>query len=155
MQLQDTTLAGNIQVRPGERGVEFHSWNHQRERMLHVGTLSGVTYEKQAQILQRPEPSFALCESELHAIEENRGEFIRIVSGGSTYSISLEDFKRYAVPYFNPSYGPQLRASLRYWVYVAKKAKRNARRDNPVIQTSEPFTQRPQSSWRNLDLFSR
>lgn len=136
--MEDTTKAGNIEVRQGKRGIEFHTFNHERGGVRHIGTLAGVTYEKQAQILQKPERSFALTDSELKAVEENGGEFIRIVCQGATYSISLEDFKNHGEKFFNPSYGQQTRTALRWWVSVVKVSKRNKRTDNPVIATSQP-----------------
>lgn len=132
---------GEIVTKSTKRGIELHAYNWQRQRMLHIGTLRGVVYEKQAQILQRPEPSFAVTQTELGAILETGAEFIRVVlpSKSVTYSISVQDFQDHKQAYHNPGYGPQWRCSLKYFVHVMKIAKRNSVIDNPVIAQPRPI----------------
>jgi hypothetical protein len=135
--MKDTTFlkAGQIQVREGKRGLEFFAFNHQHKKPLCIGTLSGLTYEKTAPMLHKPEPSFCLPTSELAAIEQAGGQFIRFIARGSvgTYAISLEDFKRHAEKYFNASYGYQLRVPVVKFSYSPKVAKRNPIVDNPPV----------------------
>jgi hypothetical protein len=139
-QLQDTLKAGSIQVQEGKKGLEFFAFNHERGKPLHVGTLSGLTYEKTAPLLRKPEPSFCLPTSELAAIEHYGGQFIRFVARGSigTYAISLEDYKRHAEKYYNAAYGYQMRCSLKWLSYSPKVSKRNPIVDNPPVATSQP-----------------
>jgi hypothetical protein len=129
--------AGEIQVKETKRGVEFHAFNWQRQRMLHIGTLKGSVYEKQAQILRQPEPSFAVTQTELGAILETGAEFIRIVPGdkSATYSISVRDFDRCKEPYYNAGYGGQWRVPLIRFSRTSKVSRRNPITDNPVIET--------------------
>jgi len=140
---QDTTFlrAGKIQIREGKKGREFFAFNHEHKKSLHIGTLSGATYEKTAPILNKPEPSFCLPQSELTAIEQAGGQFIRFIARGSvgTYAISLDDFKRHGEKYFNAGYGYQIRVPLTKFAYSPRVTKRNAMLDNPVIATTEPI----------------
>lgn len=133
--------AGEIHVKETKRGIEYHAFNWSRQRMLHIGTLRGQVYEKQAQILRQPEPSFAVTQTELGALIETGAEFIRVVLPGkaATYSISLEDFNRHKEAYYNPGYGPQWRTALKYFQHVTKIAKRNAAIDNPVREQPQPL----------------
>ena len=133
--------AGEIQVKDSKRGLEFHAFNWQRQRMLHIGTLKGQTYEKVAVILRQPEPSFALTQSEYGALVDQGAGFIRIVTPDKdrTYSISVQDFKRHAEAYYNAAYGGQWRCSLNHFASIAKVGRRNAHTDNPVIATAEPI----------------
>src|SRR5215217_8873732 len=112
--------AGKIQVKEGKKGIEIYAYNHEHGRPLHVGTLIGRTYEKTAPILQKPEPSFCLPQSELGAVIEQGGEFIRFIGRGrpGTYAISVTDFQRHGEPYFNQSYGPQIRVALTQFSYT-------------------------------------
>lgn len=129
------TKAGEIQVKETKRGVEFHAFNWQRQRMLHIGTLKGATYEKVAVILRQPEPSFALTQSEFGAVQDCGAGFIRIVppDKSGTYSISVQDFNRCKEAYYNAAYGGQWRVPLGKFASIAKVGKRNASADNPVI----------------------
>jgi hypothetical protein len=140
---QDTTFlrAGEIQIREGKKGKEFFAFNHEHKKPLHIGTLSGATYEKTAPMLRKPEPSFCLPSSELSAVERAGGLFIRFIARGSvgTYATSLEDFKRHGEKYFNASYGSQVRLALKFFQYSPKVAKRNPIVDNPVIAINEPI----------------
>ncbi len=132
--------AGEIQLKETRRGIEFHAFNFQRQRMLHIGTIKGQTYEKQAPILRRPEPSFSLPQSELGKVQECGAGFIRIITPDKwTYSISVQDFDRWKEPYYNASYGPQWRVPLGKFEHVAVATKRNAKLDNPVKQIVNPF----------------
>jgi len=131
------TQAGKITVREGKKGIEFYAFNHQRRKQLHIGTLAGSVYEKTAPILEKPERSFCLPQSELAAIEREGGQFIRFIARGAvgTYAISLEDFKLYGERYFNPGYGPQIRVPLtRFPSHTPKVQKRNSITDNPPLE---------------------
>jgi hypothetical protein len=146
--MQDNTVSqfvkgGEIVTKETRRGIEFHAFNWQRQRMLHIGTLRGQVYEKQAQILQKPEPSFAVTQTELGAILETGAEFIRVVLPGksATYSISVQDFQKHKEAYHNPGYGPQWRVGLKHWAHVTKIGKRNAAIDNPVREQVRPIIQ--------------
>ena len=132
------TTKGQISVKPNKRGIEFHTFNHERRRMLHIGTLRGSVYEKVAAILYKPEPSFALTLCEYNAAVENGAEFIRIIpqDHAATYSISIEDFKQLATPYSNPFYGDQSRVALRHFQRVSTTAPRTHRADNPIIPSN-------------------
>jgi hypothetical protein len=148
--MEDTTFykTGTIQTRQGRKGVEFWAYNHQHEKPLHVGTLSGAVYEKTAPILHKPEPSFCLPLSELAAVEEAAGRFIRFIGRGrpGTFSISVEDFKLHGEKYFNASYGYQIRVALKWFAYTSKVGKRNPIIDNPVIEQSRPILRDRQPS---------
>ena len=140
--------AGEIQIKETKRGIEFHAFNFQRQRMIHIGTLSGQIYEKVAPILRQPEPSFSLPQSEFGEVVEMGAGFIRIVTPdkSGTYAISVPDFKLHAEAYYNASYGPQWRVPLGKFSHVAKVAKRNARTDNPVIEQVRDIIQSKQLS---------
>lgn len=150
-QWNDNTKAGEITTREGKRGIEFLAFNHEHKKLLCIGTLSGMTYEKTAPILQKPEPSFCLPTSELAAIEREGGQFIRFIGRGrpGTFSISLEDFKLHGEKYFNASYGYQVRVPLSKFAYSAKVAKRNAVTDNPALPVVAPLIKRE----RQMSLF--
>lgn len=128
--------AGQISVQEGKKGLEFFAFNHQHGEPLHIGTLSGSTYEKTAPILNKPEPSFCLPHSELAAVEQAGGRFIRFIGRGrpGTFAISLADFRRLAVPYHNPAYGEQWRVPLGMFQRTDKVSKRNAMVDSPPIE---------------------
>ena len=140
--------AGEIIVKETKRGIEFHAFNWQRQRTLHIGTLKGQTYEKQAVILRQPEPSFALTQSEFGAVMDCGAGFIRIIpqDKSGTYSISVQDFKRYAEAYYNAGYGGQWRVPLGKFSSTPKVAKRNAHTDNPVIEVAAPLLRDRQMS---------
>jgi hypothetical protein len=142
------TKGGETQIRETRRGVELHAFNFQRQPMLHIGTLKGQTYEKQAEILRQPEPSFCLTQSEYGALVDMGAGFIRIIPGDKsrTYSISVQDFKRHAEAYFNGAYGPQWRVPLGKFASIAKVGKRNAAIDNPVVETVRDIVQDRQIS---------
>jgi hypothetical protein len=137
--------AGEIQVRETRRGIEFHAWNHERQRLIHVGTLLGQVYEKgNCTILRQPEPSICLPQSEYGAAVEVGAVYLRCIPPDKSgmYAISLEDFKQHAEPYHNISYGPQWRGSLRFFQFSSKVGKRNPIIDNPVIPINEPLLAR-------------
>jgi len=135
-QSYDSTIfkAGEIKVRETKRGLEFHSFNWQRQRVVHIGTIKGQTYEKQAEILRQPEPSFCLTQSEFGALVDCGAGFIRIIPGDKsrTYSISVQDFKRYATDFHNSGYGPQWRVKLERFSSSSRVAPRNPIVDSPV-----------------------
>lgn len=145
--IKDNTLnGGKIQTRQTERGIELHSFNFERQRVLHIGTISGAVYEKgNAAILRNPEPSFNLTQSEYGAAVENGAEFLRVIPAdkSATYSISLENFKRFAEPYFNSTYGPQWRCPLSKFSATNRTGKRNPITDNPRTGTPTPHYERP------------
>jgi hypothetical protein len=134
--------AGEIQVRETKRGIEFHAWNHERQRMIHIGTLLGQVYEKgNCTILRQPEPSICLPQSEYGAVMETGAVYLRCIppDKSGTFSISLQDFKRHAEAYYNAGYGPQWRCALQYFQSIAKTGRRNPIIDNPVkIKQAEP-----------------
>lgn len=149
--LDDTTTftkTGEIRLEESKGKVKFFAFNHEHKKSLHVGSLIGVTYEKTAPMLRKPEPSFCLPSSELAAIEQAGGQFIRFIARGSvgTYAISLEDFKRHGERYFNAGYGYQVRVPVVKFAYSAKVAKRNPIVDNPVIETVRDIVQDRQMS---------
>jgi hypothetical protein len=133
------TQAGKITVIEGKKGIEFYAFNHEHQKRLHVGTLSGAVYEKTAPILRQPEPSFCLPGSELAAIEEAGGRFIRFIARGTvgTYAISLADFKLHGERYFARGYGYQTRVPLTRFEYSPRVVKRN-----PVLETTAPLIRR-------------
>lgn len=131
-QHNNITLAGRIEVKRTKKGVRFYAFNHTRGRRLHIGTLKGATYEKVSVILRQPEPSLALSQTELKAVQEESGKFIRFIVDGKTYAISTADFARHAERYYNPGYGPQWRVGLRHFDFSNTTAKRNSITDNPV-----------------------
>ncbi len=138
-----TMHAGEIQTRQTSRGIEFHAFNHQRGKALHIGTVIGQTYEKVARILQLPAAGFALTQAEYAAVLEAGAQFIRILPpGGGTYGISVEDFGRYAKLYHNGYYGSQLRVDLDRFQFTSKTARRNARTDNPATAQPGPIAPR-------------
>jgi hypothetical protein len=114
LQSYDNTKAGEIQIRETKRGIELHAWNCERQRLLHIGTLVGVVCEKQVTILRLPEPSINLTQSELGALESLGAVYLRCIPAdkSATYSISVENFRKFGQPYFNPQYGPQWREPL-------------------------------------------
>jgi hypothetical protein len=120
--------------------------------MLHIGTLKGQTYEKQAEILRQPEPSFCLTQSEFGAVVDCGAGFIRIIpqDKSGTYSISVQDFKRYAEPYYNAGYGPQLRCVLPRFFHTSKVGKRNARTDNPPVPVARDVIAERREAQMNL-----
>jgi hypothetical protein len=130
--------AGEIEVREGKKGIEFYAFNFQHGKPLHIGTLIGRTYEKTAPVLQKPEPSFSLPQSELGAAIEQGAEFIRFIGRGrpGTFSISVTDFQSHGEPYFNQAYGPQVRVSLTRFSYTPKVQKRNSITDNPPLEVA-------------------
>ncbi|GEM_PF-5202165 len=133
----DSTIAGKIQLEEGRGGkLKFYAFNHNKRRRVHIGTLIGGTYEKVASILRQPEPSLCVTTSEFGALVDAGAQFIRIIAEGATYSISVPDFKRQAVEFYLPAYGPQLRVPLRAWQYSSAVTKRNSRTDAPALVRS-------------------
>jgi hypothetical protein len=141
--MKDNTFskAGKIEIREGKKGLEFYAFNHEHKKPLHIGTLSGIVYEKTVPILQKPEPSFCLPTSELAAVEQAGGQFIRFIGRGrpGTFSISLEDFKSHGQSYFNAGYGKQVRVALTKFAYSSKVGKRNLIIDCPPVSRNDPF----------------
>jgi hypothetical protein len=144
--------AGEIQIKQSKRGIEFHAWNHERQRKIHIGTLIGVVFEKgNVAILRKPEPSIALSQAEYGVAVDHGVQFLRCVTPEkATYSISLENFKKHAESYYNPAYGPQWRCSLSFFSRTNKAEKRNAILDNPPLPQGEGY-ERPQPA--QLPLF--
>src|SRR5688572_589413 len=97
-QLNNTiiTKAGETIVKETKRGIEFHAFNWQRQRVVHVGTKKGVTYEKVAVVFRKLQ-TFNLTQSEFGKIQELDTGFIRIIppDKSGTYSIRVSDFDRY------------------------------------------------------------
>jgi hypothetical protein len=123
-----------IQVRQTAKGTEIHSFNYQKNKRLHIGTISGQVFEKgNISILQKPEPSICLMVAELQEAENAGALFLRCISADkkSTYSISLGDFRANAEPYDNGYYGRQLRCKLTKFQYIGAVVQRNAILDNP------------------------
>jgi hypothetical protein len=131
--------AGKIILKQGKKGIEFWAFNHERKKDLCIGTLSGQVYEKTVPILRQPEPSFCLPLSELAAIEQEGGQFLRFIARGEvsgTYVISLDDFKLHGERYFARGYGYQTRVPLTKFQHSLRVSKRNPIIDNPVISAS-------------------
>jgi hypothetical protein len=128
---------GEIEVRESRRGIELRCFNFERQRVVHIGTVAGATYEKVAVILRQPELSFALTQSEFAAVLETGAQFIRIVppDKSATYAISVSDFQKHAEPHYHHRYGPQLRCALIHFSRTSKVAPRNSVTDNPAIET--------------------
>jgi hypothetical protein len=142
-QLQDTTIhkAGEIEVRQTRKGYGFYAFNHTHKKILCIGTIAGATYEKEAQVLQKPELSFCLPVAELNAVKAYDAQYIRIIPSNksATYAISVTDFERFGEPFYNAFYGKQIRCALRYFQRSAKVVKRNPIIDNPPIETHDPL----------------
>lgn len=147
--MQDTTIT----TTRSRRGIHLHAFNHEHNQTRCIGTVAGAVYEKAAQILRQPEPSFCLPVFELRAARDAGATSLRIPGPGGTYAIDLDRFERYGVDYFHPSYGRQLRCAIAHFQYISKKAKRTAIMDNPPIPQDREIL--PKKGWRNLDLFSR
>ena len=127
------TKGGEIQIKETKRGLEFHSFNFQRQRLIHIGTIIGQVYEKQANVLRNPEPSFTLSRSEFVAAVEHGAVYLRVLPpGGGTYSISLVDFNAKHESYYNAFYGPQMRCPLAEFQSINAVAIRNVMTDNPT-----------------------
>jgi hypothetical protein len=144
------TLAGNISTEATKRGLKFFSFNHERRKYLHIGTLIGATYEKSSAVLRSPEPSLCVSESEFGAVQEAGGQFIRFIVGRShTYSISVLDFARQAEKYFSAGYGDQLRVKLTAFSSIATVRPRNLIVDSPRLSQAKPIGP------RQLSLFGK
>jgi hypothetical protein len=144
MQSNNTLKGGEIQIRETNRGIEFHAFNFERQRVIHISTLQGACVEKgYAVILRNPEPSFTLTQSEYGAYVDSGAQYLRCIPGdqSATYSISLENFKRHAESYFNPRYGPQLRCPLSRFSATNRTGKRNPLIDTP--KQGNPGYERP------------
>lgn len=141
MQHNNTIFTGgSITTKQTKRGIEFHCFNFERQRRLHIGTLRGVVYEKVGSILHKPEASLAVTQSELRAAIEHGAEYLRIIppDHSATYSISIQDFQANAQEYHNAFYGAQLRVPLRCFQRTGTTAPRNAIRDNPPKANNLP-----------------
>lgn len=148
---QYITNGGKIKIKETKKGTEFHGWNFQRQRMIHIGTLKGQVYEKgNVAILRKPEPSIALSQSEYGAALDAGAQFLRCIppDKSTTYAISLRDFKANARPYYNPAYGPQIRVSLMMFQRISKVSKRNSMIDNPVIEREAELLPRQMGLFR-------
>jgi hypothetical protein len=132
-QSNSTTHWGDIFTKKGKRGLEFHAYNRERGRSVHVGTLSGGVFEKgRVSILRKPEPSIALKPDEYQSAKDAGATVFRAQTvDGETYVIRLDDFHRLKVEYFNPTYGKQLRVPLCHFQRSGTTVKRNAVLDNP------------------------
>lgn len=135
-----TTKWGDIEARPGKRGIEILAMNHERGRRVHIGTIKRGVYEKgNAAILRKPEPSFCMMRAELEAVKENGAEILRLITPEKQpYTISLSDFEQYAEVYFNAFYGEQMRCSRRH--FETTTATRKAQN---VTVTLPPSWQQP------------
>jgi hypothetical protein len=127
------TKSGEVKIKQSARGLEFHAFSPGLNRVIHVGTLRGQVYEKATAILRKPEPSISMTQAEYGAALDAGAVYLRCIPSGDdvTYAISLEDFRRHAESYYNPSYGPQWRCPLRYFETTARKGKRSLITDNP------------------------
>lgn len=136
-QLQDTTVSkfGEIRYEQHRGKIKVFSQNRERGGEVHIGTLLGTTFEKEANVLERPEPSFTLSPNELQVIGSCGAQILKVIPKNrpGTYSISLADFKAHAEPYRNAYYGFQHRCSLRYFQHSEKVSKRNPILDNPAL----------------------
>ncbi|MBN1451138.1 MAG: hypothetical protein JW963_09005 [Anaerolineales bacterium] len=134
----NATKAGEIRAvsRPGK--VTLQAYNHERGQYLDIGSIQGNVYEKgNASILQLPEPSFTLSQSEYGAVCDLGAEFVRMVTREKiTYSIELSRFDQFKQPYFNGWYGPQWRVSLSQFASTGNSKKRNRALDNPRKQSA-------------------
>ncbi len=138
---------GEILLKDFGGTIQVHAFNVEKRKTIHIGTVVGICYEKVCPVLQKPEPSFSLTRAEYAAILETGAEFIRIVtsSRSGTYSISVQDFGRFGVPYHNAFYGDQLRVSLSRFTSSSKIAERNTHTDNPKLPTPQPLAPRERS----------
>lgn len=145
---------GEIQIIETSRGFEFWSYNHDRNKNLHIGTLKGATLEKgNVRILYKPEPSITLSQAEYAAARDLGAQYLRVVTRDRrTYSISLEDFDRYKEGYHNPWYGPQWRVPLSRFARSARKRTRNAIVDNPRVGRGSGY-ERPKARQIGFDDF--
>ena len=134
MQLDNITSGGKIKIKTTKRGVEFHGWNFQRQRMIHVGTLQGQVYEKGNVTIFRKLNTINLPQSEYSAAVEAGAQFLRCIprDQSCTYSISLKDFYRLKVDYHDPTYGPQWCCSVDMFLRTGKVSKRNPMIDAPA-----------------------
>jgi hypothetical protein len=138
--------AGEISLKQTKRGLEFHAWNHERQRLIHVGTLRGVTYEKgNCTLLRQPQLSICLPQSEYGAVVEAGAEFFRAISPDKSakYTISVAGFKEHAEAYYNRGYGPQWRCPVQFFSYVGDIIER---RNEPQHIDTTPAPQYEQPS---------
>lgn len=143
---------GDVYTKETKRGLEFHAYNRERGRSIHIGTMKGTTYEKgRVSILEKPEPSIALKPDECKAaVDAGATVFRAQTKDGDTYVIGLDDFNRLKVEYFNPTYGTQWRVPLCYFQRSGTTVKRNPILDTPRGSgMGEYVKSRP----RQLDLF--
>jgi hypothetical protein len=141
--------AGQIVIKESKRGVEFHAFNFQRQRLIHVGTLNGSVYEKgNCVILRQPEPSFCLPQSEYGAAVEAGALYLRCIppDKSATYAISLQDFKEFSTPFYNQMYGPQWRVPVSKFSHTSKVSKRNVILDSPALAVARDIVQERQMS---------
>ena len=150
--IREQNKAGEIQTIARQGKITLQAYNHERGQYLDIGSIVESVYEKgNAAILQLPEPSFTLSQSEFGAACDLGAEFLRLITREKvTYSISLADFDQFKEPYFNGWYGPQWRVSLSKFASVGNSKKRNKAMDTPRRET--PGYQRPQPA--QLPLFA-
>jgi hypothetical protein len=152
--IQEQNKAGEVRVSATSRGETLQCYNYSQKRWTGVGSISGATYEKVANVLKVVKgnycPSFTLTEAELQAARDCGASFMRVISDGVTYSISLNDFEKYAESYINSFYGNQLAVSVEHFAQTGKTKKRNKRMDSPPLPHGEGY-HRPQP--QQLDLF--
>ena len=125
-----------IEIKQGKKGIELWAYNCEREKLLHIGSIEGAVYEKQANILQNPKPSFCLTVGELAAILEHGATFLRVACRGRKYAISLQDFQNHGKQYASAWYGAQIRCELVHFQGITTNRKRNRIIDNPTRQTT-------------------
>jgi hypothetical protein len=147
-QSNSTTIAqaGKITVKVDKRGkIKLYGHNFQRgNKQRHFGSILGRRYEKPAQLYRRLQ-SFCLTESEFGAVQASGAEVITIICDG-TYAISVSDFDKYKVDFYDPGYGPQWAVHVSKFQYSSKIQKRNAILDNPPVATVRDIVQDRQMS---------
>jgi hypothetical protein len=134
-------IVHQIEIRAKGEDREVLAFNQERGKWLHVGTISGQTYEKgNASILHRPVPSFTLTKTEYTEVTQAGAEYLRLIphDKSATYCLSLARFYQVAEPYSNAWYGDQLRVPLSKFERAATTRKRNKRTDNPARVTEQP-----------------
>ena len=164
---QDNTKirSSQIDLKPGEvKIVElaertlFYAYNFEKDDVIQFGSTIGTVFEKPAPMLQYPEPSFCILPTELEAIKYSGAKYIRILSQGKTFCISVRDFEAHAVDYDHKNYGHQHRVPIKFFQVIFRVGKRNNSIDHPpeeITDPMQPITIKHEPLWKKLDLFSR
>jgi hypothetical protein len=154
---EDTTVSKWGEIRYEEKRGKVKVWaqNREREGEVNIGSLIDQVFEKEARILERPEPSFTLSPDELDVIQTCGAIYLRVLPKGrpGSYVISLADFKKHAEPYRNAYYGFQHRVALRFFQSSSARGKRNPIIDNPPLEHSDPLFLRTTPADYQLGLF--